>query len=91
MDFNYKIELDIICWGVGKMKISDELIGKDVIDKSGDQVGLVKDVEWDFEANAVRSIILKEAGISAKIGLGNKKIVPYEMIDVIGDKVLIRG
>ncbi|MGZ7136182.1 MAG: PRC-barrel domain-containing protein [Methanobacterium sp.] len=31
------------------MKISDELIGKDVIDESGDQVGLVKDVEWDLK------------------------------------------
>jgi sporulation protein YlmC with PRC-barrel domain len=73
------------------MKISDELIGKDIIDESGDQVGLVKDVEWDFETNTVKSIILKEAGISAKIGLGDKKIVPYEMIEVIGDKVLIKG
>lgn len=73
------------------MKISEELIGKDVIDESGDQVGLVKDLEWDFETNTVKSIILKEAGISAKIGLGDKKIVPYEKIDAIGDKVLIKG
>lgn len=73
------------------MKISDELIGKDVIDESGDQIGLVKDVEWDFETNKVKSIILKEAGISAKIGLGDNKIVPYEKIDAIGDKVLIKG
>ncbi|MBP2046819.1 PRC-barrel domain-containing protein [Methanobacterium aggregans] len=73
------------------MKISDELIGKDVLDESGDQIGLVKDVDWDFETNTVKSIILKEAGISAKIGLGDNKIVPYEMIEAIGDKVLIKG
>ena len=73
------------------MKISDELIGKDVIDESGDQLGLVNDVDWDFETNTVTSIILKEAGISAKIGLGDKKIVPYEKIEAIGDTVLIKG
>jgi sporulation protein YlmC with PRC-barrel domain len=73
------------------MKISGELIGKDVIDESGDQIGLVKDVEWDFEINTVKSIILKEAGISAKIGLGDNKIIPYEKIEAIGDTVLIKG
>ncbi len=73
------------------MKISDELIGKDVIDESGDQIGIVNDVDWDFEANRVISIHLKEAGISAKIGLGDKKIVPYEKIETIGDTVLIKG
>ncbi len=73
------------------MKIKDELLGKEVIDESGDQVGLVEDVEWDFETNRINSIVLKEAGISAKIGLGDKKILSYEMIDAIGDKLLIKG
>ncbi len=48
-------------------------------------------MEWDFETNTVTSIHLKEAGISAKIGLGDKKIVPYEKIEAIGDSVLIKG
>ena len=73
------------------MKISNELIGKDVIDESGDLVGLVNDVNWDFETNTVKSIILKEAGISAKMGIGDKKIVPYDMIEAVGDKVMIKG
>ena len=73
------------------MKIEDELIGKEVIDESGDEVGVVKDVEWDFNTKMVESIELKEAGISAKIGLGEKKIVPISMVDQIGDKVLIKG
>jgi sporulation protein YlmC with PRC-barrel domain len=76
---------------VKKVKISDELIGKDVIDGSGDQVGIVNDVNWDFDMNKVISIHMKEAGITAKIGLGDKKIVPYEMIETIGDNVLIKG
>lgn len=34
---------------------------------------------------------MKEAGISAKIGLGDKKIIPYAMIETVGDNVLIKG
>ncbi|MGZ7118062.1 MAG: hypothetical protein ACXVHS_11575 [Methanobacterium sp.] len=37
-------------------------------------MGLVNDLDWDFETNTVKSIILKEAGMSAKNGLGHKKI-----------------
>ncbi len=54
-------------------------------------MGIVKDVEWDFDSKRVESIELEEAGISAKIGLGEKKIVPINMVDEIGDKVLIKG
>jgi len=72
------------------MKIEGELLGKEVIDASGDKVGLVKDVEWDFRSKEVKSIELKEAGISAKIGLGKKKIVPINMVDEIGDNVCKR-
>ena len=73
------------------MRISNELLGKEVIDKSGDQVGIVTDVEWNFKSNKISSIILKESSISAKIGLRDKKVINYEMIDAIGDKVLIKG
>ncbi len=73
------------------MKIEGELVGKEVIDASGDQVGVVKDVEWDFDSKRVESIELQEAGISAKIGLGEKKVVPINMVEQIGDKVLIKG
>jgi sporulation protein YlmC with PRC-barrel domain len=73
------------------MKISNELIGKEVIDDSGDQVGFVKDVEWNPEVNKVESIELKEGGVSAKLGLGEKKMVPIDQVVTIGDKVLIKG
>ena len=56
------------------MKIDDELLGKEVIDASGDKVGIVKDVEWNFNSKMVESIELEESGISSKIGLGEKKI-----------------
>jgi sporulation protein YlmC with PRC-barrel domain len=73
------------------MKIESELIGKDVIDSSGDQVGVVKDVYWDFNPKLVESIELEVAGISSKIGLGEKKIVPINMVDEIGDILLLKS
>lgn len=78
-------------WRYESMKVVEAVIGKEVIDESGDQVGIVEDINWNFEDNRIESIILKEAGISAKIGLGDEKIVSYEMIKTIGDKVLIKG
>ena len=73
------------------MKIDSELVGKEVIDASGDQIGVVKDVEWDFDSKRVESIELDEGSISSKIGLGDKKIIPIDMVNEIGDKVLIKG
>ncbi len=73
------------------MKISDELLGKEVIDEAGDIIGILKDVEWDPNSNKIETLILKEGTISAKMGLGEKKIVPYEMVDTIGEKILIQG
>lgn len=73
------------------MKIEDDLIGKEVIDASGDKVGTVKEVEWDFQSKKVESIELEEAGISSKIGLGDKRVVPINEVKEIGDKVLIKS
>ncbi len=73
------------------MKIVDELKGKDVIDDSGDKIGEVKDVEWNPQTNRIESVILREGGVSAKVGLGEKRIVDFDKIDTIGDKVLLKG
>jgi sporulation protein YlmC with PRC-barrel domain len=73
------------------MKINNDLLGKEVVDESGDQVGVVKEVEWDAQSNKVTGIVLKEGGVSAKLGLGDKEMVPYENIRSIGDNVLVKG
>ena len=73
------------------MKINNDLLGKEVVDESGDQVGVVKEVEWDAKNNKVTGIVLKEGGVSAKLGLGDKEMVPYESIRSIGDNVLVKG
>jgi sporulation protein YlmC with PRC-barrel domain len=73
------------------MIISSDLIGKEVIDDSGDQVGVVKDVEWNPQLNNVEAFELEEGGVSFKLGLVDKKVVPINQVDTIGDKVIIRG
>ena len=73
------------------MKINNDLLGKEVVDETGDQVGVVKEVEWDAKNNKVTGIVLKEGGVSAKLGLGDKEMVPYENIRSIGDNVLVKG
>ncbi len=73
------------------MKIVDELKGKEVIDDKGDKVGNVSDVEWNPETNKVESLIVTEGGgPSAKIGRREKRIIPYEKIHSIGEKVLLK-
>jgi sporulation protein YlmC with PRC-barrel domain len=45
------------------MKINNDILGKEVVDETGDQVGIVKEVEWDAQNNKVTAIELKEGGI----------------------------
>ncbi|MGZ7136122.1 MAG: PRC-barrel domain-containing protein [Methanobacterium sp.] len=71
------------------MKISDELKGKEVIDANGDKVGEISDVEWNPQMNKVESILVSE-GTASKIGLGEKKVIAFEDIDAIGEKVLLK-
>lgn len=72
------------------MKINQELIGKAVIDALGNQVGVVKDVEWDLNSKKVIALELQEAGITAKIGLGDNQIIPIDIVKEVGDTVLIK-
>ncbi len=68
----------------------DEIKGKEVIDSDGNKIGEVKDIDLDFGSRRIEGIVLREGGLSAKIGLGDKKTIPCEMIDRIGDKVLLK-
>lgn len=73
------------------MKIFDELKGKEVIDANGNKDGNISDLEWNPQANKVEFLIVTEGrGPSAAIGRGEKRIIPYEKIHSIGDKVLLK-
>jgi len=71
------------------MKRADELKGKEVIDNSGKKVGEIRDVVCDSESNKVKSLVIT-GGETAKIGLGDKKIVSYTNVDSIGEKVILK-
>lgn len=67
-----------------------DLSGKDIIDADGNKVGEVDDVEIDTMDKMVKGIIAKEGTISSKLGMGEKRMISMDMIDVIGDKVILK-
>ena len=76
---------------VNNMKLFDQLKGKEVIDDKGNKKGNISDVEWNPETNKVEFLIVTEGrGPSAAIGRGEKKIIAYEKVHSIGDKVLLK-
>jgi sporulation protein YlmC with PRC-barrel domain len=46
-------------------------------------------VEWNPQMNMVESLVISK-GAGAKIGMGEKKIIAFEYVDSIGEKVLIK-
>lgn len=76
----------INCWhGVIKLKIKD-VIGKEVLDSTGHEVGKVEDVDVDFDSDRIDSIVLHEGGRLR----GKERIIPYSMIDTVGERVLLK-
>jgi sporulation protein YlmC with PRC-barrel domain len=72
------------------MKLFDQLKGKEVIDDNGNKDGNIIDLEWNPEANKVEFLIVTEKRGQAAIGRGTKRMIPYEKIHSIGDKVLLK-
>jgi sporulation protein YlmC with PRC-barrel domain len=60
-----------------------EIIGKEVLDKSGNHVGKVVDIDINFPQWTVDHLIVK-VGIIKQVALGVDKI------DKIGDKILLK-
>jgi len=69
------------------------MFGKDVFTTKGFYAGKVSDMEFDLSRFKVRSVVI-EAAKGGMLGqmVGGKKgiIVPYPMIQSIGDVVLIK-
>lgn len=86
--------MENIDYGLGnekKLNVVDELIGLEVINGSGNLLGVVKDIVWDFESNRVEAVVVEEKaqGLLSRIGSGEKQFISYERIHAIGDKVLV--
>ncbi len=66
-----------------------EMKGKEVIDKDGERVGLVEDLDVDSKGK-VKSIVVSPAGILGKVA--NLKIsVPFKLVSSIGDVVYVES
>ncbi|MGZ7095819.1 MAG: PRC-barrel domain-containing protein [Methanobacterium sp.] len=71
------------------MKI-DDIKGKEVIDGNGNKVGEVEDIDLDLRSQRIEGLVLREGGLAAKIKSGDTRTIPCNMIDTIGDKVLLK-
>jgi sporulation protein YlmC with PRC-barrel domain len=61
-----------------------EIIGKEVLDKSGNKVGKVDDININFPQWTVNNLMVK-VGMIKKISIGIDKI------DKIGDKIILKA
>ncbi len=70
-----------------------DMFGKDVFTGKGFYCGKISDLEFDISRFKIRSVVI-EASKSSFLGkmVGGKKgiIVPYPMVQAIGDVVLIK-
>ena len=74
------------------MRIVQEIVGKEVLDSSAVVIGKVKDVEVNFMTNEIEAFIVGKGGISEGLGLSKgETIVPYDMVNKIGDKILLKS
>jgi sporulation protein YlmC with PRC-barrel domain len=60
-----------------------ELIGKEVLDKSGNNVGKVSDLSIDFPQWTINSLIVK-------VGILKKIMIGIDKIDKTGDKIILK-
>ena len=70
-----------------------ETWGRDVFTDKGKYCGKIEDVECDLKRYKVRSLVVRVAkGSYMSKMLGNKKglIIPFTMVESIGDIVLIK-
>ena len=70
-----------------------DMFGKDVFTAKGFYAGKVSDLEFDLSRFKIRSLVIEAAkGSFLGKALGGKKgvIIPYPMVQAIGDVVLIK-
>ena len=67
-----------------------DLSGKDIVDANGDKVGVVDDVEIDVMNKSMTGLVAKEGSISSKLGMGEERMISMDMVDTVGDKVILK-
>jgi sporulation protein YlmC with PRC-barrel domain len=64
--------------------------GKEVIDRLGNVLGKVNNISWDKSTKEIKFFEIGTGGIMEMLGRGEKKILPFDIIETIGDKILIK-
>jgi sporulation protein YlmC with PRC-barrel domain len=62
---------------------TSEIFGKQVLDKNGNNVGKVVDIDFNLPQWTINQIIVK-------IGMMKKSTIGIDMIDKVGDKVILK-
>ncbi len=76
-----------------KVASVSETYGKDVFTNKGMFCGKVEDVECDLKRFKIRSLVVKaakESYISKMLGSKKGVIIPFPMVESIGDIILIK-
>jgi len=68
----------------------NELVNKEVIDQKGNIHGKVKNIEWDNETKEVINFEISSGGFKDALGMGEHQVLPFDSIESIGDKVLLK-
>jgi sporulation protein YlmC with PRC-barrel domain len=67
-----------------------DMQGKEVVDSYGNVLGKVNNISWDKSNKEIKFFEIGTGGIMEMLGRGEKKILPFDIIETIGDKILIK-
>ena len=76
-----------------KVSSISETYGKDVFTNKGMFCGKVEDIECDLKRFKIRSLVVRaarEAYISKMLGSKKGVIIPFPMVESIGDVIIIK-
>ncbi len=68
----------------------DDIKGKEVVDDRGNRIGEVEDIDLDLRSRRIGGLVIREGGFTAKLRIGDTRVIPCSMIQTIGDKILLK-
>ncbi len=66
-----------------------EIIGKEIIDKNGERVGILDDIDFD-QKGKIKSLVAKPAGILGRV-VNLKVKIPFKLVSSIGDVIYVNA
>lgn len=76
------------------MRIQKDIIGKEILNKKGNVIGTVKDIEIDNYSKKITFLVLNEAKKSGfsftRNNTDKEEKIPIEEVGSIGDKIILK-